>query len=215
MAIAIICDIRGSRKIANWGKVYSNIEKKLEKLNKEFQNEIIVPVRFTVGDEFQGVFKNPENIVDIIRFLKVHITVGFYCGIGTGDIELPIEDMKAMRGTAFYRARNAIEICKKKKRDFYFKTDVNFLDAPLNAILYLIHSIESGWTERQREIANFYRLNPLTTYEEIGRHFGVTRQTIMKILKAAKFHAIKEGEEAIRELLKGVNQIGFTYKNNL
>ncbi len=57
MAVVVICDVRGSRKIRNWGEVYSEIKKILERVNHHFVEDFLVPMEFTVGDEFQGYSK--------------------------------------------------------------------------------------------------------------------------------------------------------------
>ena len=212
MAVVLICDVRGSRKIENWGEVYSKIEQVIKELSQVFDEDFLIPLEFTVGDEFQGVLKSPHNIYEVVKFLKIFMPVQFYCGVGIGEVEIP-ESRNAMRGQAFYRARDALEVCKKDKRVAYLISGKNLIDVPVNAILFFIQTIEAGWSSRQREVVTYYRLNPGLTYEKIGKHFGVTRQTIMKILKAAKFKAIREGEEAIKKLLDNVNQIQFTNNN--
>ncbi len=212
MAVALICDVQGSRKIENWGEVYSEIGRVIGELNRVHEKDFLIPLEFTVGDEFQGVLKTPENTYEVIKFLKIFMPVRFYCGVGIGEVEIP-QSRGAMRGEAFYRARDALEICKKEKRAVYLISGENLIDVPANAILFLIQTIEAGWSIRQREVVTYYRLNPGLTYEKIGEHFGVTRQTIMKILKAAKFKAVREGEEAINRLLSYVSQNRFTTKN--
>lgn len=213
MAVALICDVRGSRKIENWGEVYTEIEQVLKKINQAFENDFMTFLEFTVGDEFQGVLTTPQNAYEVIKFLKIYMPVRFYCGVGIGEVEIPKSHSGGMRGNAFYRARDAIKICKKEKRDVYIISGIDFIDVPANGILFLIQTIEEGWSSRQREVVTYYRINSGLTYEKIGKHFGVTRQTIMKILKAAKFKAIREGEEAINRLLFFVSQYKFTNKN--
>ncbi len=203
MAVVVICDVRGSRKIRNWGEVYSEIKKILESVNHHFVEDFLVPMEFTVGDEFQGVLKTADDTIEIIKILRMKMPVRFYCGIGMGNVEIP--DVKGMRGEAFYRARDALNTCKNRKRDTFLISGVDIIDISANAIFFLIQSIEEKWTRRQREIVNFYLENPELTYEKIGKHFGVSKQTITKILKAARFNAIHEGESALKRLLLFVN----------
>ncbi|MCD6453719.1 MAG: hypothetical protein J7L62_00255, partial [Candidatus Aminicenantes bacterium] len=107
-----ICDIKSSRKLKNWRNIFSSIENTLIRVNKEFKEEVFVEFKPTVGDEFQGVLKSSRYAYDVYLFLKKNIPAGFYCGIGVGEVEKTKKDV-GMRGTAFYRAREALEKCKE------------------------------------------------------------------------------------------------------
>ncbi len=141
--------------------------------------------------------------------LKSKLPVDFYCGVGIGDIERPLEDEVGMRGTVFYRARSALELCKKSTRNLLIKSSDTTIQTYeiLNTVLRFIEVLENSWTERQREVVNYVRLHPNYTYEQVGEHFTVSKQAVSQILGAADWAAISEGEDLLNNLLGSLNSV--------
>lgn len=210
MPAVFICDIKGSRKIKDWPNILLNSRQILNDLNQKFQDIMLVNFAFTVGDEFQGVTTQPSRVYDILSYLKIYMPANFYCGIGLGDIEINLPDKTGMRGEGFYRAREALNVCKGQRRQALVISGSGFFDKTVNSILFLIESIERTWTKRQKEIANFYRIHPELTYEEIGKHFSVSKQNIYKILRSSLYEAVKDGISTLKMLFDYVNQNRFT-----
>jgi hypothetical protein len=107
-----------------------------------------------------------------------------------------------LRGTAFYRARTAVEECQKRAGLLRVNiTDgVNQIDQILNTLLLATETIEDFWTKKQKLVANYLRLHPTLTYEQIGQEFGISKSSISQILSAAKWEALLEIEKLIFEL---------------
>jgi len=199
----IIGDIRKSREIKDWAPLIRKLELVLREVNREFKDEILVPFVPTVGDEFQGGLKSPRYAYDICLKIKRGLSVDHYCGIGIGEIERPLGEV-GMRGTAFYRARNALETCKKLKRWIFLSLGDG--ESPrekvLNILFRVVEEFQSLWTKRQKEIIDFIRSQGDLTYEKIGDHFGISKQTVSKILKSARWDTVQEVEVVIRDLLR-------------
>ncbi len=212
----IIGDIKRSRDIDNWSNIFKKVETTLEEVNKLFSDDILVNFKPTIGDEFQGVLKSPQNAYALYTFIKCKLLVDIYCGIGIGEIEMPLEEGVGMRGTAFYRARDALELCKKSKRNLLVKSSdaPNQTDEIINTLLRFIEAFENSWTKRQQEVVSYFRLHPDYTYEQLGKHFGISKQTIYDILNAADWATISEGEALLNKLLRNINsdvkRINFT-----
>jgi hypothetical protein len=68
----------------------------------------------TVGDEVQGVIADPAEVVDVVR---TAIRLGkWQVGVGVGEIVEPIpSSTRAATGTAFLRARDAVERAKSRR----------------------------------------------------------------------------------------------------
>ena len=205
MYCVMICDVKGSRALVDWPIIVGRIEKVLKNINSIFHDEVCIDFKLTVGDEFQGVLKTPKNAYDLYLYIKSNLPVEVYCGIGIGDIEKPNNKDTGMRGAAFYRAREALEFCKKKKRGVFLKSDErkNQVDDIINTMFLFFETIERSWTKRQKEIVSYYRLHSDYTYEEIGKKFGISRQSVYQILKSANWHIVLEGESLIQRLLMG------------
>jgi hypothetical protein len=196
----LIGDIRGSREVEDWRAVFASLEQVLGGVNREFADDVVVNFVPTVGDEFQGDARNAYSVyVRIAASLPVRI----YCGIGIGDIEKPVGGDVGMRGTAFYRARDALERCKGRKRNVLIRSSEqdDLTDETLNTLLYFIQSLEDSWTDRQREVLGYYRLHPDDTYREVGDHFRITRQSVRDIVTAGDWELVLEGEALVKKWL--------------
>jgi predicted DNA-binding protein YlxM (UPF0122 family) len=202
----IICDIEKSRKIDDWNGIINLLNESLKEINMKFKESIISEFRPTIGDEFQGILNNPENAYDIYIFFKNELSVNFYFGIGVGNAEIPPTAAEGhyMRGSAFYRARDALEACKNKKRHIFIKSSntQEHIDDVINAMFQIIGILEKSMTDKQRKIVNYYRKNQDFTYKQIGQKFGTTKQTVYDILKAANWNIISICESQVRRLLE-------------
>jgi len=200
----MIGDIKRSRDLDEWGSVFEKLEAALKQINREFSHDILVDFVPTVGDEFQGALRDPKHAYAAYGSIKGGLPVGFYCGIGVGDIEKPMDVDIGMRGNAFYRARSALEFCKKRKRNVVLRSSdtTSLADETINTLLHFIEVMENSWTNRQREVLHYYRSHPDYTYEQLGSHFGIAKQTVSKILKAGGWDLIAEGETVVNKLLQ-------------
>lgn len=200
----VIGDIKMSSRLESWPKIFVRLEQTLDKINQRFSDDLVITFRPTVGDEFQGAIQSPQNAFEIYALIRSEFPVAIYCAIGIGDIQKPFTRERGMRGTAFYRARDALEMCKNKKRNIFIKSSdtSSQIDDVINTLLQFIEVLEHSWTERQREVVGYYRRHPDYTYEQLGKHFSVSKQSISQTLKAANWEAISEGENLTKELLK-------------
>lgn len=204
----ITCDIKGSRAFSpeDWRIIQGKIKTALATINERYREDLLRDFTITLDDEFQGVLHSPENSYDIFVRLQDSIPVEFRCGIGIGKIDnVYVSEITEMRGESFYRSREALELSKKSRYPIIVKSsDVtdNLMDETINALLSLITTIQSTWTERQREVVTFCRAHKDYTYSDVARELNVTNQLISKVLNAAHWKAVRTGEESIRRLLK-------------
>jgi predicted DNA-binding protein YlxM (UPF0122 family) len=200
----MIGDIKRSRDLDEWGSVFEKLQAALKQINREFSDDILVDFVPTVGDEFQGALRDPKHAYAVYASIKRGFRVGFYCGIGIGDIEKPLERDIGMRGDAFYRARSALEFCKRRKRSVLLRSSdtTSLADETIDTLLHFIEVMENSWTKRQREVLHYYRLHPDYTYEQLGSHFGIAKQSVRDILKAGDWDLITEGETVVNKLLQ-------------
>jgi len=202
----LIGDIRSSRDLEDWPTVFGNLEKALREVNSEFADDVVVDFAPTVGDEFQGALRDARNAYAVYLHIKGRLPAAIYCGIGIGDVEKLLGSDVGMRGTAFYRARDALEFCKGRKRSVTVRSSEQggLTDETLNMLLHFIESLEDSWTGRQREVLGYYRLHPDHTYEQLGNHFGIARQSIRDIVSAGDWELIGEGETLVNKWLASI-----------
>jgi hypothetical protein len=83
----------------------------LPKLNAAVSTEL--PFERTAGDEFQGLLKDPENVVDVV--LQLVRDGGWSIGIGAGPVQTPLpKSVRAATGPAFLSARRAVDAAKQR-----------------------------------------------------------------------------------------------------
>ncbi len=200
----IIGDIRESRDLDDWRHIFMELRKTLRRINRRLSGSIVVTFQPTIGDEFQGAIGEPEKALDIYDFIRGELQIDIYYGIGIGSVEKPINKEMGMRGSGFYRARDALDLCKKENRSIFIKSSdtPNPTDKIVNTLLRLIEVLENSWTKRQREIVNYYRTHPDYTYEQLGKHFGFSKQAASQFLKATNWEVITDSGNLMRELLK-------------
>ena len=64
--IAVIGDIKESKKITNRSEVQKKLKLILEKINEKYNDDISSKFMITLGDEFQGLLCNGKNTMNII-----------------------------------------------------------------------------------------------------------------------------------------------------
>lgn len=200
----IIGDIKRSRDLDNWGEIFERLKNTLVEINKKFSDAITITFAPTIGDEFQGAITTPEKAFEVCNFIKSRLQIEIYYAIGVGNIEKPAAKEMGMRGSAFYRARDALEMCKKEERNIIIKSSStpNATDDMINELFHFIELLENSWTERQRALVNYYRLHPNYTYEQLGKHFGYTRQAAHQFLIGAHWGLLMAGNNLVDELLR-------------
>ena len=119
MYYAIIGDIKESKKIINRYEVQEKLKEILVKVNFVYQADIAANFLITLGDEFQGILKKSENVLEIIKYIQREmypIRVRF--GIGVGEISTKIDKKAAIGadGPAFYAARDMIGFLHEQEK---------------------------------------------------------------------------------------------------
>jgi hypothetical protein len=201
---AVIGDIRGSSSIPDWRNVFRKLGLALDKANRACAGKLLAPFRPTVGDEFQGVVSDAGCALDVMLLIEDRVPARFYLGVGVGTVEIPAHRDIGMRGTAFYRARAALEEAKAHRRSMVVRTDDEPCptDRAANALLRLRDALKSRWTTRQRELITFYRAHPGYSYADLAEWLHKSPQAVHKRLKAASWDAVVEAERAAGALLQ-------------
>jgi predicted DNA-binding protein YlxM (UPF0122 family) len=201
---AVIGDIRGSSSIPDWRTVFRKLGLALDKVNRACAGKLLAPFRPTVGDEFQGVVSDAGCALDVMLLIEDRVPARFYLGVGVGTVEIRAHRDTGMRGTAFYRARAALEEAKAHRRSMVVRTDDESrpTDQAVNALLRLRDALRSRWTARQRELITFYRAHPDYSYADLAEWLHKSPQAVHKRLKAASWDAVVEAERAAGALLQ-------------
>lgn len=213
--IAIIGDIKESRKIEDRSEVQKNLKGILKKINQIYEKDISSKFIITLGDEFQGLLCNGENILHIIEDIQREMyPIEIRFGIGVGGITTKINTEMAIGadGPGYYMARNAIErlkydeqknkTCQAEMR-IEIDGDEQNISMLINTIFSLINTIKSEWTNRQREI-----IQEIEKYggsqAECAKRLGVSQSTIYRGLNSGNYYAYKNAKDTVNYVLKEI-----------
>lgn len=97
------------------------VEETMRDLLGALDDVVLAPER-TAGDEFQLLTSSPETTLDAL--LRLTRTGGWSIGIGIGDVDEPLPtSTRAASGSAFIRARDAVERAKRSPEHFAVEID--------------------------------------------------------------------------------------------
>lgn len=200
---AIIGDLVRSRKMADRAAVQVRFRRAVEEVNVIVGEHLAVPLKVTAGDEVQAVTDHPETLVDVMVALSdALVPEGLAWGWGYGEITTDLaDDVSFLDGPCLHRAREAVEAAKKGSSWLEISGIPEPSGQVLSALMNLIGSIRSGWTERQAEVV---RASRGRLQIETAERLGVDPSTVSRTLSAAHASRVFAGEDAARALLRSL-----------
>lgn len=215
--IAVIGDIKESKKITNRSEVQKKLKQILEKINDKYTDDISSKFMITLGDEFQGLLCNGKNIMNIIFEIERDMyPVKIRFGVGAGTITTAVNKEMSIGadGPGYYNARNAIEIIKEnEKKKQTNAADIRFeaegsnqaTTIMINTILSLLTVIKNSWSDRQREII-WDMLQYQDNQVDAANRFKIKQPAIQKSLAKGKYYAYKDALDTIESSLSEIRR---------
>lgn len=212
MFAAVIAEIVESKEAVDELEMQKNLKKIVRHINELYEEQLQRGFNVSAKGEIVGLLKSPENLLEILLKIKFKLyPVKLRFGIGFGDVTEP-EKRGADEGAAYHIARQMISEVKRMqlgKKALLADMQFGHVDRPssldaLNAGVCLMHFIEVGWTDKQRENifdSLFLKLNQ----SEIALKKKVHQSTVHRSLTAAGFY---EYERAFLEFQRHLNEIG-------
>ncbi|WP_326909805.1 SatD family protein [Sedimentibacter sp. MB31-C6] len=215
--IAVIGDIKESKRIENRSEVQKKLKQVLEEINEKYINDISSKFMITLGDEFQGLLCNGSNIMDIISEIErkmYPVKIRFGIGVGTITTDVNKEMSVGADGPAYYKARNAIETLKdnenKKQTNaadirIEVEGDNQAITIMINTILLLLTVIKESWSDRQREII-WDMLKHQDSQINVAKRFKIKQPAVQKSLSKGKYYAYKDALDTIVKALAEIRR---------
>lgn len=175
----------------------------VDDVNRVMAAHLTVPLKLTAGDQVQGITDRPEALVEImVTMSDALVPERLAWGWGYGELTTDlVGDVSLLDGPCLHGAREAVESAKRRSSWLA----VSGLPEPsaqvLSALMNLIGSIRSGWTERQAEVVRESRGRLQVGAAE---RLGVSPSTISRTLSAAHAARVFEGEAAANVFLHGL-----------
>ena len=212
---AVIGDIKDSRHLENRKEVQVHLQEILDRLNEKYKDHIVSKFLITLGDEFQGLLRSGEHILDMVNEIRMEMyPVRLRFGIGFGQITTDIKSEMALGadGPGYYRAREAVELLKEREKknrpvlaELCLRLDEKAQEKEvlLNTVFDLMYVVESGWTERQRETI-WDMLLYGDGQQNTARRLSISQPTVQKALAAGSYYTY---ENALKNAAKILGDI--------
>lgn len=196
--VAIIGDIIDSKKIDDRLIVQKDLNIVLDTINEKYKDFLASKFEITLGDEFQGLLKKRENIMNIIADIEMSmypIRIRFGVGIGEISTDINYQNSSKIDGPAYYYAREMINKLNKMKYKYEGSqsnimictgdTNTTF-DTLINSILSVCTALKYKWTDRQNEIIKMY-IESNENQHQAANNLNINQSVISKTLKKTSY----------------------------
>lgn len=144
--------------------------------------ETVAGFERTVGDEIQGLVESAEQACAVIRHvLRIG---GWHVGVGCGSVdadvlaEIRTGTIRTARGSAFIRAREAVEKAKRYPVSVAVVGPDREGSEAAQALLQLIGVVVTGRTVAQREVVEL--LDHKRSGQEIAAILGISEPSVSR-----------------------------------
>lgn len=216
--IAIIGDIKESKKIEKRSLIQEKMKYVLSYINEVYVADISAKFIITLGDEFQGLLTSMEHLVDIIKYVQREMyPVKLRFGVGIGEMRTNIFHEAAIGadGPAYYVAREMIEELRKQEKKLkkqapdiqisIYNTE-NFEIAEINIIFALMKIIEDGWSDKQRYTIWDMEQNG-GSQEECAKRMNTSQSTVARRLADGSYITYEQAKKTVVKALKQLGEV--------
>ncbi|AYW50399.1 hypothetical protein C7H83_07980 [Tetragenococcus halophilus] len=210
--IAVIGDIKDSRKIKDRKNSQTHFAKVLERLNQIYQKDLAAKFTISMGDSFQVLLKNSDYLMDMLFTLELDLMpMEVRIGIGLGDVETEVdpENSLVIDGSCYHRARAMIESIEKSEKQ-YAQSKSNILlstggeipyqEQVINTIFALETALKTGWTQRQKQIVRAYLANGRNQYAA-AKALDIGQSSVNKTLNSTNFYTFDHSLATLQDLI--------------
>lgn len=209
MYCAMIGDLIGSKKIEpeQREKVQTRLRQLLDEMNEKYSEYMASPFLLTLGDEFQGLLTASEAALEIMEYIDRGLAehcVRIRYGLGLGEIStgsVNREQALGDDGSAYHRAREGIELLRKKKwKGFPVTIRTGEVDEELLwSVCRLLNDLAEDWSPAQRQyILDMEQLEEQQLVAEKNR----TQQSgVSRALKRAHYKTYQQAKKNLKEYL--------------
>ena len=219
--IAVIGDIIKSKSISNRQKTQQELRARLGLLNQRHEALLASKFTITLGDEFQGVFKDSTGLFRILDEIIFPLRpISFRFGLGIGRLTTEIDPFTSIGadGPAYWKAREAIDFIHKINDYGRANIHLNVQEPDetvdlINQILRLTAFQVSGWRESQIEVYEVIMEEEILDPDEINHQRIAEKLDILRSSLTRRFESsgIKRYMSARREVELAMERINKRY----
>ena len=212
-SVAVIGDLKDSRAYPDRLALHRRFEAALAGINRAFTPP--VPLRITVGDEFQGIFPGLGAAVQATLRLRLALLpdIDVRQGIGWGDVLVLEQSPRVEDGPAWWAARAAIEAVEAHERTAAVRVvRTAFAVAPVdsrqrgkapdpdvvNAALMLRDQVVGGLSERSMSVLD--GLMRGRRQQDIADDLGISASAVSQRIRADGIGILLASDELLARL---------------
>lgn len=205
---AVIGDVVGSRTTDDRRRLHARLSRLLDDLNAEL--DPLVPLRITVGDEYQGCFDTVGEALVASLALQVAALPGLDLrhGVGWGPVTVLEEEPRVEDGPGWWSAREAIEWVKQEAaragarstRTAYRRAEgVAGPDEPaVGAALLLRDQLVGGLSERGLSVLR--GLMAGRSQREVAEELGISPSAVSQRVRGDGLAMLVAAQDRLREV---------------
>lgn len=155
------------------------------------------PFARTAGDEVQGVLGEPGAVVGAIELLLRD--GGWHTGVGVGAVDDPLpDDVRAGRGEAFLRAREAVGRAKSSPAHLRVIGPPGRAAEHLEGVAWLWAAVLARRTARGWEVADL--VDTGSTYDDAAARLGISASAVSQRAQAAGLAESSRARRLVHDL---------------
>jgi hypothetical protein len=170
-------------------------------LGRHFAPWLVGEPERTAGDEFQVATRHGAVALDIaLRLLRAE---NWSVGLGVGTATLPLgESVRAMSGSAFVNARDAVTAAKKRPARFALVANSGALAAQsLDPLIRLLVAMRDRRTPEGWELFDLVEGEPRLTLTAAAKRLGITVQAASQRALTAGLRLDREVRDSLGSML--------------
>ncbi len=209
--VAILCDVRGSRRRPNRADLRDHLQDALSRINENAQHGLVAPFELQRGiDEFGAVLRPNANVGQILLVAwEALFPVDVRFSVVRDDLDITPDGgpdrVPLYDGPALHRADDLLRSIERQ--GLLVGLDLG-LPQPAgqllstNANLLYLHLL--GFTQRQMEVFQAYREKG--SQQEVAEAFGITQPTVSELMSKVEarlvLHSMKRFVESAGPMME-------------
>ncbi len=206
----VIGDVVRSRSAPDRGALHDQLTRTLGEANQRLQP--VVPLRVTVGDEYQGCFLTLGEALHAALWLRLQLApTGVRHGLGWGSVAVLADSPRVEDGPGWWAAREAIEAVKRDahrsvsrhQRTAYRRADESPADQgadpdAVNAALMCRDQMVGSVSERSLRLLRGALAG--TTQAELAEEEGISASAVSQRMRNDGLAVIVAADELLRKV---------------
>lgn len=209
--VALLCDVRGSRGLANQSEFSRRLQSTVRRLTERYDDDLLTRFEIQAGiDEFGAVLRPGAVGKVLVELWERTQSVPVRCALALGEIDVLVEvedgdelaPFSSADGSALHRGNQLLDELRNSGSLFAVSTSEEEpvqRDRVLSVLGEMTYLQVQSWTERQAEI--FFAYRRLGVQTEAARELGIQQSTVSHTLSGIEYRPTLEALDVVIEEL--------------